>query len=331
MKSSNLERVLVTGGSGFIGGHLMEALRHEGAEVRNLDIRPPADSVNSAVYAPVDLLDKAAVNAVFQSFQPTHVVNLAANADISQSGSAFAVNTVGLQHLVDAALLLPNSPHILHASTQLVVGPERSAASDREYFPYTEYGETKAESEALLWRAPPEVTWTVVRPTTIWGPRHVSFPKSVWKYIARGWYLLPTGVDPVRAYGYVGNTVHQMLEAARGGRQFDRSVFYVGDEPVQSSKWLDGFSQAMIGRPVRRLPGAALKLAARVGDISGKLGGPSPINTGRLYRMSTNYPVPMAKTFELLGRGPYSFEQGVEATLGWLSSQAGFEALKKGR
>jgi hypothetical protein len=38
----------------------------------------------------------------------------------------------------------------------------------------------------------------------------------------------------------------------------------------------------------------------------------------------------MARTFELLGHGPYSFEQGIDATVGWLSSQAGFEALKRG-
>jgi hypothetical protein len=96
-------------------------------------------------------------------------------------------------------------------------------------------------------------------------------------------------------------------------------VFYVGDEPIRSSIWLDGFSVALTGKPVRRIPGGLLRLAALCGEFSGKLGGPSPINLGRLYRMTTDYGTPMAATFDVLGRGPYTFEDGVKSSIDWLT------------
>ena len=53
--------VLVTGGSGFIGHHLVEALRARGQRVRVLDVRPPAAANADVEYAHGSVLDGAAV------------------------------------------------------------------------------------------------------------------------------------------------------------------------------------------------------------------------------------------------------------------------------
>lgn len=312
-------RVLVTGGSGFIGTHLLAKLMDSGGRVSSIDLAPPKIVSHQPVWKRIDLLDEAALFAHIAAFRPDIIFNLAANADIGQGGSAFRVNTQGLRNIADASRAAGLAPHLIHASTQLVVRPGYQPAGPRDYAPYTEYGESKAESEELLWNEGADVFWTIVRPGTIWGPWHPGFPGSIWKYLEKRWYLLPSDPDPLRTYSYVGNAVAQLLAIPGAAREaVERQVFYIGDAPIRGSKWLDSFSIALSGHPVRRVPGWMLRALALAGEASKRLGGPAPIDLGRLYRMTTSYPVPLEPTFALLGTGPTSLEEGVAETVAWL-------------
>jgi len=312
-------RCLVTGGSGFIGSHLVDALVEAGHQVANLDLKAPPYDAKHASWHAVDLLDLPAVEALVVNFAPDVIFNLAAVADIDLGAEAMRPNTEGLRHLIGAARKLSVIPRIVHTSTQLVVAPGHHPSGPRDYEPYTVYGESKAEAEEILWKEADDLVWVILRPTTIWGPRHPSFDRTILKYLERRWYLLPTGIDPIRSYGYVASVVSQFLAAATlPAKRIDHQVFYAGDAPIRSSTWLDGFSRALSGHPVRRIPGAALRLLATLGSMSKRLGGPAPIDRGRLYRMTTDYPVPMEATFAVLGSGPFSMEQGIAETSAWL-------------
>lgn len=315
-------RILVTGGSGFIGTHLVKALVNSGFEVLNFDINPPRDSSQDSTWQKANLLNLDQVKLVFSEFQPKYIFNLAAETDISKPKDQFAVNTIGLSNILDAADAVGIAPHLVHASTQLVMAPGHTPANERDLAPYSEYGETKAESEAILWRYTGRTSWTVIRPTTIWGAWHSTFPKTIWKYIERRWYMMPTGIDPIRSYGYVGNIIDQMMSIISTKANLNGKALFVGDEPMRSSEWLDGFSEALTGKRIRRVPGSLLHGLAELGEFSGRLGGPSPINRGRLFRMSSDYPVPMDETFRLLGRGSTKLGAGIEATVNWIRAQA---------
>jgi nucleoside-diphosphate-sugar epimerase len=312
-------RIVVTGGSGFIGTNLVQTLMDRGDTVLNLDLVAPGVGSHRAAWKQVDLLDAPTITQAIAGFRPDAVYNLAAVADIALAAEAMLPNTQGLRNVVAGVRAAPGAPILIHASTQLVIGPEYVPQHPRDYHPYTPYGQSKADSEEILWEEAGDVRWTIVRPATVWGPWHASFHKSIWRYLNRGWYMLPTGIDPIRSYGYVGTIVAQMLAILDAEpAKVDRQAFYLGDEPIRSSVWLDGFSRAMTGRRARRVPGIALRLLAEGGEILKRFGGAAPIDRGRLYRMTTDYPVPMEQTFAVLGQGPTSLDLGIERTVAWL-------------
>lgn len=315
-------RIVVTGGSGFIGTNLVASLIARGDHVLNIDVKPPVDPVAREAWCDLNLLDADGMRDRIVRFAPDAIYNLAAVADIALAAAAMLPNTQGLRNVVMAARACAVPPRLVHASTQLVVAPGHEPAHPRDFKPYTPYGESKAESENILWDDAGTLVWTIVRPATIWGPWHATFPQSIWRYLNRRWYMLPTGIDPVRSYGYVDTVVAQMLAVIDAEvAAVDHKIFYLGDEPVRSSAWLDAFSLAMTGRRTRRVPGAMLRLLATGGEVVKRVGGPAPIDRGRLYRMTTDYPVPMAETFRVLGRGPADMEQGVATTVAWLRQQ----------
>lgn len=316
------QRLLITGGSGFIGTHLINAAIEAGDEVLNLDIAAPLCSDHARYWREGDLLDAAGFTALVEEFRPTAIVNLAAIADISFRFEDMPVNTIGVDNIVDAVRATDRQTRIVHVSSQLVVEPGYTPTGPQDFAPYTEYGRTKAASEEILWRRAEEIEWTILRPTNVWGPLHRTFVPSTWKYIQRRWYMLPTGSDPIRSYGYVKNVAEQMLAATRiDPALIDHKVFYVGDLPIHSREWLDGFSYALTGKPVRRVPGQALRVLAGAGEVMKRVGLPAPLDNGRLFRISADYQTPMASAITVLGEGSSSLAQGIAETTAWLRSE----------
>lgn len=316
-----MTRFLVTGGSGFIGTHLMEALLARGDAAVNVDVARPTLAGHEPQWRKIDLMDRDAVGSLVDEFRPEAIINLAAIADLQKGREAMQVNTVGLRNLLETTDGFARKPRLVHASTQLVVGPGEPVTGPRDYAPYTPYGESKAESEELLWDWTGDIEWSVIRPTLVWGAYYPTFAKATWYYLQRRWYFVPSRNSAIKTFSYVESLVHQLLQAAQlPGEQVNRKIFYGGDEVMDSAIWLDAFSRALTGKPARRLPYAGLQLLAAGGDLSAKIGGPSPINSGRLFRMTQDYPTPIEETLRVLGRSAHTLEQGVAATVAWLRS-----------
>ncbi len=319
-------RVLVTGGSGFIGSNFVEKLLRRGErDLINLDVLPPAEEAQLPFYRNVDLLDQAALQRAFQEFQPTHVVHWAGRTDMFGQGvEDYAANHVGTRNLLAVAKETPSIQHVVFTSSQFVVGPGEMPTHDQDFRPHTIYGESKVLSEKAVREADPPYTWTIIRPTNIWGPRHPRYPNEFWRVLKRGRYFHPGGRRVTRCYGYVGNVVEQVLRILDGGDRFRGKVFYVGDAPVDLFDWTNAFSNELLGRPVRVIPSVALKGLAKVGDLVVLAGGKFPIFSTRFRSMTEDYVTPMGPTFEALGPSPISMKEGVRETVDWLKSQSAF-------
>lgn len=323
-------RVLVTGGSGFIGSHLVEALgRRRDGSVFNYDVAPPPEPVDGTEWVEGDVLDIDRLEEAFSEHRPTHVVHMAARVDVDgRTLDDYAVNTKGTQNVVSVSAGTPTVQRLVFASTQFVCRPGRMPEADDDYDPHTVYGHSKVFGEKVLRAADVHFVWTIVRPTTIWGPRDLRYRRQFYSVMARGWYLHPGRGACYRSYGYVGNVVDQIghvLDAP--AERVDGRTFYVGDAMIDLVRFADEFSRQLHGRPTRRVPAGLLRIVALFGDAASRLGVRFPLNSQRFRSMTEDYPVPIESSLAEVGGSPCSLEEGVRRTLDWLRRSDEIQAL----
>lgn len=323
-----MKRILITGGSGFIGSNLIDVLsRDRTYEILNVDIAEPVEESHKPYWSGTSILDKEKLMTVFNEFKPGYVVHLAARTD-TEPGNVlddYKVNTEGTANVLEAIKKCNYIQRTIITSTQFVNQYHGMPAHDQDYAPHTVYGQSKVITEKLTRDADLKCCWTIIRPTNIWGPRHPRYPKEFWYVLKRGRYIHPGKKPVIRSYGYVGNVADQiirLLEIECG--EINGQVFYVGDEPINLYDWANGFSIALNKRSVRVVPRIIVKGLALSGDVLKVLKIKFPITSSRYKSMTNSNTAPMQKTFQLLGSPKYSLQNGIDETVEWLKKQGQF-------
>ena len=189
-------RALVTGVTGFTGGHLARHLVGLGYDVRGL-VRPAsAVASTSLVDAGIDLVqgdltDAASLHVACRDVEI--IFHIAATYRTARHSAAtyHGVNVSGTEHLLDAALAA-RVRRVIHCSTGGVHGHiERPPANeDAPLAPGDIYQRTKLEAERIAreFGATHDIELVVVRPIGIYGPGDTRFLKLF--RLARGWIPL---------------------------------------------------------------------------------------------------------------------------------------------
>lgn len=328
-------RLLVTGGSGFIGTNLIEEFKGRVDEIRNLDLQPPLDSAQAGLWRKVNILDKAQLQNAFAEFQPDTLVHLAARAECDENTTVekgYRVNTTGTDNLLESVKATSSVERVVITSSQFVCAPGRLPANDEDCFPETVYGQSKVITEQLTRRANLSCCWTIIRPTNVWGPWHLRYRREFWRILERGLYVHPGNQPVIRSYGYVRNVVHQIGRILQMPKaDVSEKTFYLGDAPANLIEWTNGFSRALNGRSVRIVPRPLMRALALLGDVPTMITGrPFFINSSRYRSMITDYPTPMEPTFKILGPNPYSLAEGITETVAWLRSYKGTDGARSG-
>ena len=214
--------------------------------------------------------------------------------------------------------ITPSIERLIVTSTQFVCEAGYQPKDDLDFKPFTLYGETKRRCELATREAGLTCAWTIIRPTTIWGPFSLRYRDVMFKVMRKGLYFHPGGKKVIRSYGYVGNVVWQigrMLTLPKA--DMDGRVFYVGDQPMDLRIWVEAVSRRLTGKPVRYIPSALIRAIALAGDVLTTLRLPFPITTGRYRSMTSDYITPMDRTIAALGEAPYTLEQSVDETIRW--------------
>ncbi len=205
-------KAVVTGGSGFIGTNLVESLMLGGDEVLNFDVEPPRNPRHRHLWRAIDCLNGSDLREALESASPDYIFHLAARTDLGgDTVEDYVANTGGTANICAAIPRCPGLKHVIFASSLLVCRPGYSPKDQNDYLPTTPYGESKVISEQIV-RGAPDLCcrWTIVRPTHIWGPWFRAPYRDFFTMVERGFYVHPRVGDIRKAFGFVGNVVHQL-------------------------------------------------------------------------------------------------------------------------
>lgn len=187
-------KVLLTGANGFLGSHILDALRQAGMVCsillrRTGDVRFITRHLGHVAVHCGSLGDDAALDAALRETEA--VIHCAGKTKVLRQSEWDAVNQAGTRRLVAAANAHADSiRHFIHISSLAVSGPGTPAQPARESArprPVSAYGRSKLAGEDAV-RKNCRVAWTILRPAATYGPRDRDFLEL---FKAVKWGLLP--------------------------------------------------------------------------------------------------------------------------------------------
>lgn len=315
--------IVITGGSGFIGTNLVDHFTNAGWRVRNLDIAAPRNPEHMRYWTAVDLLDRDLLTAEIAAARPKAVLHFAARTDLDERAglSGYRANVEGVANVVQALRGVRSVERVVFASTQLVASPDGPPDGDLDYRPTTTYGRSKALGEMIVRAADVAPAWTIVRPTSIWGPWCGTPFREFFTAVARGRYVQPAGMRVTKQWGYVGNACRQIeCLLSADAADVNRRTFYLSDYDVVDLHDFANRVRHALGRPpVRLVPAQLLRLGAAMGDVAQRMGWDRPPLTSFRYRnLVRNERQELEPLRRLAGVLPFSVDDGIAATVAWL-------------
>ncbi len=248
--TTELGRVLVTGGSGFVGANLVTELLDRGYAVRSFDRAPsPLGDHAGLEVVEGDICDKqtvaAAVKDIDTIIHTAAIIDLMGGASVTEEyrQRSFAVNVEGTKNLVHAAQEAGVKRFVYTASNSVVMGGQDIVNGD-ETMPYTNrfndlYTETKvvAEKFVLAENGKHGLLTCAIRPSGIWGRGDQTMFRKVFENVLAGHVKVLVGNKNIKLdNSYVHNLIHGFILAAQhlvpGGTAPGQAYFINDGEPI---------------------------------------------------------------------------------------------------
>jgi nucleoside-diphosphate-sugar epimerase len=326
-------KVLVTGGTGFVGSHLVRRLLSRGHEVVSLDKNPGLFDDDLRARG-ARLVEGSVTEAedVRRAMEGCELVYHLASpfGDILQpDGAYWDIEVNGTRNILQTAERM-GVHRVVHCSTQGVhgiindpPGDEDSPIAPRDYYCYS-----KAEGERVCQEFIRRGTDVViVRPTSVYGPGDTRGWLKLYRMVSSGWFLMIGDGKTLNHPVYVDNLVDMFELVAANPSARGRAYLAGDDTSVTLTDLVRGVGDA-VGAPVRilRFPwyrGAWLGASA-VEMVSKKVGIKPPVFRRRLSWFKTNRSFRIDRARTELGYQPrVSLKEGLERTATWYRG-AGF-------
>ncbi len=322
-------KVLVTGGTGFIGSHLIEALLQRGVSVRCLlrktsDLKWLRDLPIEVVFG--DCRDRDSLRDAAREVD--QVFHLAGVTKALEEKTYFEVNGYGTDNLIHACLENNNPPpRFVYLSSQAAAGPCQNGGRKCESDgcePVSPYGRSKRQGEELAMEHAADLPVLVLRPSAVYGPRDRDV-FTVFKLLSRRIKLRLSGRDQHISLCYVQDVVQALLLAAEG-KVSGGEIFFLSDgHDYRMEEIGDVFATAMgiTAVPVP-VPEWAISGVASFSHLMAKFTGKPPLlNKGKVEEMiQRNWVCDITKARTLLGFSPrVPLAEGARLTFEWYKKE----------
>jgi dihydroflavonol-4-reductase len=318
-------RAFVTGGTGFVGGHLVRKLRERGDDVVAL-VRTPSKAGQirelGCEIVEGDLSDDEAIRKGVVGCDAVYHVAAAYEVGVPKSRrpELFEANVRGTERVIDAAVDA-GVQRIVYVSTVGYFGDTHGETVDETYVrpkdkpPMSVYEETKVEAHELAQqRIAQGAPVIIVQPGGIYGPNDPSVIGTLVGMIQR--FGLPFLVFPDAGFNlvYVEDVADGIILAHDKGKVGESYV--LGGEIVTMRDALERICRAAGKRvPKRALPGGLMKLSIPFGRVTHRLMGLGPNMRELLANANATFFASDAKARRELGYAPRDLDAGITQTL----------------
>jgi len=319
-----MNRVLVTGGSGFTGTNLCRRLRHEREDVVAF-VRPtsrtaPLEQLGVECRR-VDIADREAVAREFQGISTVYHLAAAYREELGDKTEFQRTNVEATRNLLDAASA-SGVRRFVHCSTVGVQGQIDEPPANEEYrfAPGDHYQQSKLDGEILaLEYARRGLPLVVVRPVGIYGPGDLRFLK-LFRSIHRGRFVMIGSGRSLYHLTYIDDLIEGFVLAGTSPRAVGE-VFTIAGPRYTTLKELVGMIADVLGRPHPRLrvPFAPVYAASVVSERVCRWLNVSPfLYPRRVEFFSKDRAFDTGKARRMLGYQPaVDLEEGLRKTAAW--------------
>jgi nucleoside-diphosphate-sugar epimerase len=329
VRKKNSLKALVTGGTGFIGSHLTDALIEKGVQVRCLlrkasDLKWLKGLPIEFVYG--DCNDKTSLAEAVKGVD--WVFHLAGVTKAIQEKTYFEVNASGTENLITACL--ENNPHLqkfIYLSSQAAAGPCRNGGKKRETDPcepVSPYGKSKRMGEEAAIAHSHELPIFILRPSAVYGPRDQDI-YTFFKLLSKRIEPCLSGEDQHISLCYVQDIVQAILLATETQGSSGEIFFLSDGNDYRFQEIGDIFAQAMEVTPVCvRVPEWMVFGVAFFSEYLSMLTKKPPLlNKGKVEEMiQKNWVCDITKAKTLLGFKPrISLLEGAKLTFKWYKKE----------
>ena len=334
-------KVMVTGGTGFVGSHTVAELVRNGHQVRLLvrsreRVAPALGPLGIEDVESVqgDVLDRKSVELAAEGCDATIHCGSVYSLDPRAAGVIRNTNVAGTETVLDAAHRLGHDP-IIHVSSYVALIGRKGATLTPDAVPTTPpgaYFRSKADSDLVARGfqedgAPVVITY----PGAVWGPHDPHFGEScqITKNVLKGiWKVSVQGKLPISDVRDIAKLHVALLEKGRGARR------YFTPSSNVTLKELCATVSDVTGRRLGTLPlpGWILLPSMRALDsLQRFLPFRVPFNFQAVYCVSRNHHCDASATSNDFGIEPRPLADTLSDTIGWMARQAYVTPAMAGR
>ncbi len=319
-------KALVTGGTGFIGSHIVKYLLSRGFQVKVL-VRGTSNSGRLAdmdvelVYG--DILEAGSLKKCCEDVDLVYsCVGILGEWGIPES-TYWKVNTEGVRNLLESC---PDSRirRFMHISSAGVLGPLQDGVIADESFPYNPsnvYEQTKCEAEKIISNLCPkkDIPFTTIRPEFVYGPgdTHVL---GLFKAIRQGKFVFIGNGESLLHPTYIDDLIYGVHLCTANENAKGQIYLITGDKPIEVKDLAEAIAEELgVPQPSLKIPLPIAHLGANVMEWTAKLIKFDPLLTDSRVRFFTeNRAFSSEKARVELGYTPQvELREGVRRTVKW--------------